>query len=306
MPPPPPVYLDPPEVKRSYSSSYNGLQASKLVSRSAWAAATNAAGEWLSIDAGQPIFIAGLVVMIRGDQDQLATAAQRETAGQRVTQVKVETSADGTAGSWAAVDNGATFATGLTKFTEPNDQVEVLFAAPVEARYFKVIVQAWNAWPAMRCGLIMGGHMGGVQVSDPPDSARTYSSSFGDIKYSMLSSTTAWAAASKTGSQWMKIDMGSALLVLGVRTKSRGDHATQRVTKYTVQVSDDDTTWSNVDGGATFSGTDAANDEVDAIFATPVRARYIKIVVKDHIDWIAMRAGVLTRIQAPPSPPPPF
>ena len=69
--------------------------------------------------------------------------------------------------------------------------------------------------------------------------------------------------------------------VYGVRVKKRTAHD-QYVTIYRVQYSVDEVNWADVDGAAIMRGS-RRDDDVealrDAIFETPVEARYIKIVV---------------------------
>ena len=131
---------------------------------------------------------------------------------------------------------------------------------------------------------------------NPPECHRTYSSVFANqacgevFARSMLDSPQAWSAGASTAGQWMRIDAGGALSVHGVRVQGRADVG-QKVTAFTVQHSTDDSTWSDVDGGATF--TDASGN-LDALFATPVMAQYIRITVVSWYAYISMRAGLLT------------
>ena len=136
-------------------------------------------------------------------------------------------------------------------------------------------------------------------VANPSECDRTYSSVYGNqacgtgYARSMLDSPQAWSAAANTAGQWMRIDAGSALSVYGVRVQGRaaGRYSNQKVTAFTVQHSTDDSTWSDVDGGAAF--TDDSGD-FNALFATPVMAQYIRITVVSWNHHISMRAGLLT------------
>ena len=142
------------------------------------------------------------------------------------------------------------------------------------------------------------GRRSDVEVN-PPECDRAYSSVWQNeacgISHarSMLDSPQAWSAAANTAGQWMRIDAGSALSVYGVRVQGRaaGRYSNQKVTAFTVQHSTDDSTWSDVDGGAAF--TDDSGD-FNALFATPVMAQYIRITVVLWHKHISMRAGLLT------------
>jgi len=133
------------------------------------------------------------------------------------------------------------------------------------------------------------------QLVNPPEGDRTYSSVWGDDAIrtaharSMVDSPQAWSARTSAAGQWMRIDAGEFVPVSGVRAQGRND-LQQKVTAFTVQHSTDDSTWTNVDGGATF--TDASGS-FDALFTTPVIARYIRINVVSWESVISMRAGLL-------------
>ena len=135
------------------------------------------------------------------------------------------------------------------------------------------------------------------QSVNPPEGDRTYSSVWRDNAIgtaharSMLDSPQAWSARTNAAGQWMRIDAGEVVPVSGVRAQGRNGSAShQKVTAFTVQHSTDDSTWSDVDGGATF--TDASGS-FDALFTTPVMARYIRINVVVWASHISMRAGLL-------------
>ena len=135
-----------------------------------------------------------------------------------------------------------------------------------------------------------------VSVVNPPESDRTYSSTWGNNApgtggaRSMLDSPLGWVAASSTAGQWMRINAGSVVSVHGIRVQPRLSPATQRVTSVTVQHSADDSTWIEVDDGATFAGW---SGNFDARFASPVMAQYIRITVITWQQHITMRAGLL-------------
>ena len=109
----------------------------------------------------------------------------------------------------------------------------------------------------------------------------------------------------------MVVDAGSILELFGVRTKKKAKDRDQWVTRFTVDISTDNTVWSSVDGGSVFAGPtsdDDKEDGIDAFFAAPVSARYIKITVQAWEAHVAMRAGLLAGgcTPSPPQLPPSF
>lgn len=137
--------------------------------------------------------------------------------------------------------------------------------------------------------------------TNPPEVARSYSSVWGNEApgtghaRSRLDSPQAWSAAANNAGEWLTIDAGSAHDVIGVETQGRTEHG-QFVTQYTVQVSLDGRTFSNIDGGAVFVGNSGdGNAKVRAYFAHPVEARYVRIIVHAWVGHISMRAGLLVQ-----------
>ena len=109
----------------------------------------------------------------------------------------------------------------------------------------------------------------------------------------------------------MVVDAGSILELFGVRTKKKAKDRDQWVTRFTVEISTDNTVWSSVDGGSVFAGPTSDDDReagIDAFFAAPVSARYVKITVQAWEAHVAMRAGLLAGgcTPSPPQLPPSF
>ena len=120
----------------------------------------------------------------------------------------------------------------------------------------------------------------------------------------MLDSTLAWCAGTNRAGQWMRIDAGSTLPVYGVQVQTRCCSPNgQRVTAFTIQHSTDDSTWSAVDGGVTFTHAfTGASGTFDARFAAaPVMAQYVRITVVSWVGHISMRAGLIMASQVAPS-----
>ena len=112
----------------------------------------------------------------------------------------------------------------------------------------------------------------------------------------MLDSAQAWTAGQQQAGQWMQIDAGVELYVVGVATQARTNCCNQWVTSYRVQTSTDGNSWAYV--GGTFSGNGYTNSyqKVTNSFAA-VRARYVRIVVQTWSGHISMRAAALTCAQ---------
>jgi hypothetical protein len=136
---------------------------------------------------------------------------------------------------------------------------------------------------------------------NPEECDRTYSSVWDNdacgvgFAQSMLDSPQAWSGTIE-GDIWMTIDAGSVMDVHGVSVQKRKDAPDQYVTQFTVQHSTDGASFSDVDGGAVFDGPTVANgadDYIDAEFAAPVSARYIRITVQEYNSHPSMRAGLL-------------
>ena len=312
MPPPPPAspmtVLHALECERDYSSVWSGEHCgvgharSMLTSPQAWSAQHNAVGEWMSIDAGGPRTVYGVRVK------------KRTAHNQYVTLYRVQYSPDEV--NWADVDDGAVFR-GSRRDDGVNDIRDGIFETPVTARYIRIVVQGWVNHVSMRADLLV------EPVAPPPPASpmtvvnvnecdREYSSVWsGELcgtghARSMLTSPQAWSAQNNAVGEWMSIDAGGPLTVYGVRVKKR--HMTgheQYVTNYKVMYSTDNVNWADVDGGAVFRGSrrdDAIEAIRDAIFETPVEARYIKIVVQSWVNHVSMRAGLLTELMPPPPP----
>jgi hypothetical protein len=130
---------------------------------------------------------------------------------------------------------------------------------------------------------------------DPPEAQRSYSSILSNnaalYAQSRLGKNKAWLANTNAVGQWMKIDLGSTLPVVGIATLGRYN-AAQFVKSYKVQTSTDDVTFSDVNGGAVFAGNTAWNVKVENTFSA-VNTRYVKILPQTWQTWLTMRAAVL-------------
>merc|ERR1712139_130001 len=114
-----------------------------------------------------------------------------------------------------------------------------------------------------------------------------------------LDSNQGWSARHNQAGQWWQMDLGNAQQVAGVVTQGRTQHE-QYVKSYKVQTSQDGSSWSYVDGGKIFGANKAwgrwpapNNVKVENRFASPVSARFVRIVVQTWNSGISMRAAVL-------------
>jgi len=130
-------------------------------------------------------------------------------------------------------------------------------------------------------------------VLNPPYAQRSYSSIHVDgLSWSLLddlNSGMSWSANIVAVGQYMQIDVGVSMHILGVVTQGRGPSTPgQFVTQFSVQHFE-------TAGGAlvtmlgSFSMTDGSKKE--HTFATPVYARYIRIVVGPWTGHISMRTA---------------
>jgi hypothetical protein len=140
-----------------------------------------------------------------------------------------------------------------------------------------------------------------VVIFNPPYANHNYSSVFNidQIGHShgqgRLNSNQAWSAAQNVVGEWWQVDIGPNKQVVGVLTQGRSA-SYQRVTAYTVSTSLDGNAWAPVDGGNVFAGNVASSSPaVSNTFATPVTARYVRIIVQSWNQYISMRGAIIVR-----------
>ena len=155
---------------------------------------------------------------------------------------------------------------------------------------------------AAACACRAGGFRETV-VLNPPYALRRYSTIHGGVmRQSLLDELSAagmaWSAQISDANQWMEIDAGQPMQIVGIITQGRGcDNAQQFVKQFSVHYRIGDTlatvAGTNIAMLGTFSMTDGLKKE--HIFTTPVNARYIHIVVIDWNEHISMRAALIVR-----------
>lgn len=141
-----------------------------------------------------------------------------------------------------------------------------------------------------------------TNLENPPETARQYSSRFGDDAVgsgharSTVDSSQAWSAKRNQAGEWLQIDLGTKQEVVGTVIQGRADYD-QWVSKYQVEYSIDGSMWwavrDNNSSICHFKGTSDRSSKVRNFFPSPVFAQYIRFVVQDWFKHISMRAGVL-------------
>ncbi|EDO33727.1 predicted protein, partial [Nematostella vectensis] len=106
-------------------------------------------------------------------------------------------------------------------------------------------------------------------------------------------SVGSWSASINVIDQWLQVDLGSEKTITKVATQGRPNFAGyQWVTRYVIQYSLDQATWSFCsEGGAIkeFQGNTDQSTAVGHYLPSPVSARYVRFVVKAWHNHISMR-----------------
>ena len=140
--------------------------------------------------------------------------------------------------------------------------------------------------------------------TNPPNSQRSYSGYYidGTIHYDkspLLDPPNHFVCwVSLTSGHQIKVDLENPSTVLGVRVQGRQHHqveneAIQYVTKYKVEYSQDDATYTSVDSEYEFDGSDGTMNIINAYFSVPVVTRYIKIIPSAFSGTTAMTFGLI-------------
>ena len=183
-------------------------------------------------------------------------------------------------------------------------EVSVIYACPA--------CKLESALPALCCfdestGVQRARHAYGLcpvgDTLNPPEEARHYSSVWeGDAAgtghaRSMLDSQQAWSAQRNHVGEWMVMDAGSEMRLVGVVVAGRGHSGTDQVVeKLRMDVSNDGSTWREVSearGVVTGLVPDRPTRKVNLLFATEVSARYVRLTVLAWRGHISLRAGLL-------------
>jgi len=122
-----------------------------------------------------------------------------------------------------------------------------------------------------------------TRVLNPPETHRSYSSIDPGHEFSELDNlhyVQAWVPETDTVGEWMEIDTGEPMEIIGIISQGRGPfRVTHYVTSFQVQYRSGDsigTAASNTAMTGTFYMTDNAKKE--HIFTAPIYARYVRIL----------------------------
>jgi hypothetical protein len=107
-----------------------------------------------------------------------------------------------------------------------------------------------------------------------------------------------WASESNEVGKWYQMDNGKIAKIVGLAIKGRKSGADQSwgpqfVKTFKVKYHDNGE-WKDVDGGATFDGNVDHDTLVEAMFATPVTTRYIRIYPQTWNKHMSLRSGLIT------------
>ena len=130
--------LNPSEASRTYSSVLSSHEFSQLDSLHhslAWIAGTNTQGQWMEIDASEPMYIVGVITQGRGNNIQ-----------QWVTKFRVEYQLGESKGENIRLPR---------EFSMPYIRTEHVFVSPIFARYIRIIPLEWVSYIAMRAALLV-------------------------------------------------------------------------------------------------------------------------------------------------------
>ncbi|KXJ24097.1 Lactadherin [Exaiptasia diaphana] len=101
-----------------------------------------------------------------------------------------------------------------------------------------------------------------------------------------------WAAGRKTDGEYIQVDLGVTNVITMVSTQGRSSCSCfQWVTSYSLAYSDDGTSWKPYEGDCTkiFPGNTDKNTVVTNKLEIPIKARYIRLIVKGFNGHPTMR-----------------
>lgn len=235
------------------SSSGSGLAPANALDANVatrWSTGANqAAGQWFQVDMGSNQSIGSLLI-----------DAGPSSAGDYPAGYQVQLSYDGT--NWF----------GVTPGTYGNGRITTVSFNGYTLRYFRIMQTAsssTNWWSIAEVVVFSGGNINRAGWTVTASSTDTY----GDVASHAIDADTGtrWASGvAQAGGQWFQVDMGSNQtfnqIVLDSGAGSTGDYPRG----YTVQVSNDASTWTQVASGQGYH-------EMLPINFPPVSARYIKL-----------------------------
>ncbi|KAK3738808.1 hypothetical protein QZH41_012570, partial [Actinostola sp. cb2023] len=112
-----------------------------------------------------------------------------------------------------------------------------------------------------------------------------------------------WAAGSPGKGEHIQIDLGNVKVITKVATQGRQDYGVQYVTKYSLSYSTDGDNWSDYEGDCVkvriFPGNADQQSIVTNKLEVPIKARYIRLIVKGYSGWATIRMELYGCSQLP-------
>ncbi|KAK3723796.1 hypothetical protein QZH41_019473, partial [Actinostola sp. cb2023] len=253
-----------------------------------WAAGSPGKGAYIQID------LRSVKVVTK-----VATQGREDCCAQYVTNYSLSYSNDGDNWSDYEGDCVKVFPGNAGQQSIVTNKLEV----PIKARYIRLIVKKYSGGPTMRMELYgCCEHPLGMEdgtIKDSVISASSYASNNpvhkpenGRLnKKKDAKGIGGWAAGSKGKGEHIQIDLGSVKVVTKVATQGRQDHFEQYVTKYSLSYSNDGENWSDYEGDCVkvFPGNADQQSIVTNKLEVPIKARYIRLIVKGYVNHATMR-----------------
>lgn len=113
-----------------------------------------------------------------------------------------------------------------------------------------------------------------------------------NARYDQVTTNSNWSSAGNNPDQWLQVDLGGSAIIRAIGTKGRSRGASQWVTSYKLQYSNDGVHWvdySQNGGPHVFKGNSDNNSEVRHNLLQPFRARYLRFLPQAWNSHITMR-----------------
>ncbi|EDO34433.1 predicted protein, partial [Nematostella vectensis] len=287
---------------------YNGRLNNQAVGHiGAWAAEKAQKGEFLQVDLSQVTWVTHVATQGRPEM----TSANKTMWA---TEYTIEYSLTGDQWQSYQDENGV-----IKTFPGNSDRNTVVkneFSPVIQARYVRIVVQAWYTNIVMRAelyGCILTvcsniTHPLGMEDGSIPDSSITASSFRGHPPYNgrlnnqAVGHIGAWAAEKAQKGEFLQVDLSQVTWVTHVATQGRPEmtsaNKTMWATEYTIEYSLTGDQWQSYqdENGVikvrtrTFPGNSDRNTVVKNEFSPVIQARYVRIVVQAWYTNIVMRA----------------
>ena len=117
-------------------------------------------------------------------------------------------------------------------FTSENEEVDIVFPEPVEARYITCKPKSWNRPPYIRCEVYVDN-----VIQSTPLSQRTASSYLSDNhKDSTMNPQLGWVHKSPyNANEWLKLDLQKRKKITGIRVGTAKHDADQYTSNFALE-----------------------------------------------------------------------